>query len=533
MQALRQVLGDDLLSYYTYKRVQVRDARLGLLFYCSVFVAVFYVVFETIWIRHGYLEYEPIVASIRLDLVGGTQRLGSTSSYPYCATSPTRALNDSVAAELSIAEKQFSTADMHIFPEWHREITLIRAARKADSGIGCVYRDGHGLVFPPHEDGAMLVTTSMFEQRQERRCALNATECNVELWQTNSARVSYSLGVEDLDLLVEQGIAHRATNPAGDIVDSTGAVRRHIPPGESLTLRISELLDLAGVELDELAPDMPNELNLTRRDAGLILAIEVSYSNFEAGSHFFPQRDPTWTLSVRTLSGDFSVDEVREETDTSRLHVHRTGVRIKAFQSGSKARFSLSVLLIHIASGMVIIGTAQTVVDLLSTNVLGDHERYRSYIFEKTETEEQAQQRKRQQSERKRSVVTSMRSATLRKARLDLEAGRAGYMGLGALGSLVPGAVTPEQSKKDEAALRELAAEVIQQRWRARVAGIAARHETHGKPKRRFWRGRRGRANGQQPGAASPPRAGGAQRGGAAASRQHRSAATSQRSELL
>lgn len=451
---------NDECAYYTQKNVQIRDWRLGTLYYIAVFCAIVYVLTDVVVLNKAFVRYTPVIGVVRLDLESPHKRNASArvrhvSEYAYCDGRPVDPTFTPITfADLAAGLAADSDGDA---------ITAAHRLHKEQNNVGCTAMDGHGLVFPPHEEAAIFITTSIVELDQRRYVEPERLEPGGEAaptvaevagaaiadtppspWQTASFRDAYLIGVESFVLTLGHTLfEHSSGSMAGALCPAEEtAARRCIryPRGETPEIQVKDLLEAAGlnldadIEVDVPAPPLlnssaPNATNataanstgagagagaagvarLTRRDTGLVIALMIEYSNTQ--HTLLPKPDPEWRMTP-ILMGEpaFSVDEVLSDVSdiNHRILRHRSGIRIKAFQTGAIGHFSLEKLLISIASGLVIIGTARVAVNILAIYVLADRERYSAYIYEKTETRDEAERRGQWEDATKKQAVGAL-----------------------------------------------------------------------------------------------------------------------------
>ncbi|KAG8463475.1 hypothetical protein KFE25_004986 [Diacronema lutheri] len=465
---------NDTFAYYTNKHVQIRDWRLGFLYAVAVVVAIVYVLTDVIVLNKAFVRYTPVVGVVRLDLSSSHARSASApprtlSGYDYCAGRPYDPPFAPVApAELAAGLAIDSDGDA---------LAAAHALRKAANKVGCVVLDGHDLVFPPHEEAAIFVTTAVFELEQRRAGGPRGGDSPApppdaplapSPWRAMASRAYFAVGVEELELTLGHTLfTHSSSSMAGTLRTASGAVLRRYPRGDVPAIAIRELMEAAGIHLDrktagggsggatggaaggaaggallakgDEAGDAagarlnatrnasadgggeqppPSALGgrggmpraaLTRRDTGVVIALMIEYSN--TATSLLPLPDPEWTMTPMLMEEpSFSVDEVLlEDGDVSRRTLrHRSGIRIKAFQTGAIGVFSLEKLLVAIASGLVIIGTARKAVDMIALYALADRDRYHQYIYEKTETLDEATERHRRKADARHGTVGAL-----------------------------------------------------------------------------------------------------------------------------
>lgn len=361
---------DSLCSYYTAKRVRIRDQRLGAVFFLCSVACIIYLAVEIIAYQ-GYLEFQEIIGSVRVDLISDAARVDRSSSYHYCN------------------------------------------ANSARASPRCAWLDQHELVFPAYEEGAIMITTRMASMLQERPAAASDVTAPANLWKTVGEMDDvYARGVEAVFNLTlahsiylqgdqENHLLDDAGTMEGVLVDGAGEPLMRMSGDELTSVPLSMVLRAANVSLDEV-PEHARERRggatgvdflkrtvgraATRRDLGVVLVVMLTYNSrstlWRVGEW---KEGPTleYTMSVHHLQKErFSVDEISPRGPGRRFVNHRAGLRLRVIQKGHVGYYSFRSLLLNIAGGLVILNAATFAVDNLARYVLPDRHKYYSYMFE-------------------------------------------------------------------------------------------------------------------------------------------------------
>lgn len=168
------------------------------------------------------------------------------------------------------------------------------------------------------------------------------------------------------------------------------------PRGRADKLTLQEILHAAGVESLDEPSDALNAKGKPFRRHGIVLRVAINYQNSD--SSFLGTGDITYSYHVRRIPyADYRVNEVipvlseKDFTDSSqmerqenRLFRKRYGIKIEFHQTGLLGHFSLSSLLLRLASGVGLLTLTATVVDILVLYILPDKIKYRKCVYEES-----------------------------------------------------------------------------------------------------------------------------------------------------
>jgi hypothetical protein len=366
---------NNLLGYSTTRIVKIRDWRLGLTYYVSLLAIFVYVVVYSVIIEQRYRQRAiDVVGSTRLqlrvpDLVYSSQ----PAQTVFCAPANT-------SSNHQTGKLPLSTADVPIpqFP--------------------CRYYDQYDATDPGLEPGAMLVTTRITETASN--LPNGCSKQPIPQCQYVSANVSdtYYIGdVEMMTLLVDhtfssvslkvsrsglnmQGVMldqnGNAVNPCADYAAFPNGCPSYVGIGQANgtipdIFPLKTLLRAAGVSsLD----DQAGSLAETHRQAGIVLVVSISYSNFYADTGSFREAVYSYTYSVLSISdAEFKYEEVIPSPGsgaTQRTILDRHGIRILIKQSGNIGVFDVQTALVNLTSSLGLLAVAAIIVDFLAGNVM-------------------------------------------------------------------------------------------------------------------------------------------------------------------
>jgi hypothetical protein len=218
---------DSTAGYKIPKTVRVRDRTLAAYACVTTVVIVAYIVGWKLGMEKAYLEYEPVVGYVKLDLVGHTP-------------------------QINLLEEEYCR-DMK-----------------------CRLCDAHDVRYPNTDTREPLVTTYVREARQQRVCHRNATECpfaspfqtalwddylvagighfQIRLWHAVSAPTFYQQSGDNRYIGDSRYLRGRLVGNDPDALGGIKTIKEFPPNGQDDKVSISEILEAAGVELDHLLP---------------------------------------------------------------------------------------------------------------------------------------------------------------------------------------------------------------------------------------------------------------------------------------
>jgi len=354
---------DNYLAYRTVKLAQIRDRYLGGLHYLLILGIFIYIIIAVILVQQGYLGFDVPIGSIRFELIPYTTEgnVISTTTFPYCTqyTGPS-----------PVSNQEF-----------------------------CKFYATESLLYPSDLTNSFLVGTMFTDEYQTRNpnCEEDSTACQGTIWFSGSSGNYYSTAIEDYQVQ----ITHSAVAPNFVLSSSSDDTRFEgqslsmqgffqYANGTTLTLNkgipdvftVNQLLLAAidGEELDTFS-DVTGETNSTFRQVGMVLNIEISYSN--TYDFIAPANALQYTYQTRRIvETDYNIKEIVNGTDASRVLRTHNGVRINIQQSGSIGEFQFQAMLVQMVSGMGLLAVATIVVDQLAIRVLPQRAVYRSHKYQ-------------------------------------------------------------------------------------------------------------------------------------------------------
>ncbi|CAG8528623.1 7268_t:CDS:2 [Paraglomus occultum] len=345
------------LQYETFKIVKVQDQRLGAL-YRLFQLAIFAYILYTIIANEGYLSKEPPVdGAVRISL----QAPKTLSAPSYCS-----------------------------------------------NPLPCIYWGANEIQFPSDGAGVAFITTraSVTQYPPPTGCNFltpsspsDACIFNAKTTPSNViANKSYIGDIEDYTLMIEHSIRGKATSIAvrnglmdGKLMSSDGktvikewtnATRMaDNPSADGDILKVSELLQAAGADLDapSTAPGAaPGE---TYRSSGIVIVIVIEYTNVP-----FKKNELSYKYLPQVIDGnEYKTVESLYQSDGSYILKDRHGIRFVFQQHGQIGEFNMISLLQNIVAGFALFGLAGIIVEFLMLKLLPEKELYEEAKFEATD----------------------------------------------------------------------------------------------------------------------------------------------------
>ncbi|CAH3136935.1 unnamed protein product [Porites lobata] len=370
------------LHYITFKLVVIRDKRIGSIYYTLAAVIVLYTLAE-IFLKKGYLEFDTspeatmrfLLSDPKEDVASNSEQTSQMSNLSYCCTKgePTKMCTP------------------------------------------CQVLDARELLWPV-ESRTISLTTFAKDRWQTRNTSLDI----ISEFKTVREKMYFTAQPESMMIKIEHAVlatkfsggkkgnslAASQRNMKGFLYGLNGTILRRQsnylsnedngPRGRADKFTVREILHAAGVESLDEPSDALNAKGKPFRRHGIVLRVAINYQNSD--SSFLGTGDITYSYHVRRIPfADYRVNEVipvlseKDFTDSSqmgrqenRLFRKRYGIKIEFHQTGRLGHFSLSSLLLRLASGVGLLTLTATVVDILALYILPDKVRYRKYVYEES-----------------------------------------------------------------------------------------------------------------------------------------------------
>jgi len=343
------------LVYDTVSVVRIKDTRLAILHYLCLLGIVFYIVFYTIFWNQAYYAIESPVGTVRVNPMAPPERDGDRwkdiKDLPYC--------------------KMDGRSELYGFD-------LLK----------CKYFDSAIDVFPQAVDSSITIATRIkFREEDSNNTNYDTPDT---AWIPNKTTMdAYTLAdIERFTLQIDHtffgpiyGAQSNARDLPGWFVDEDGnnisdSVSLSVPDvevigqvGKTDIISVGTLLNATGIDIDAVSV-VDNE---SIRYSGAIFLVKLDYQNSYT---VWLQPNEHYTINVRLLNNTEykAVQSVYTKQLKSRTIYDRHGIHFVFLQTGKLVKFDFQVLLLSLVSGMGLLAVSTTIVDFISTKLLGGKE---------------------------------------------------------------------------------------------------------------------------------------------------------------
>jgi len=396
---------DDVFAYSTARTVKIRDKRLGLV-YLALFLGILgYVIGYQIVVRQAYLKSADVAALARLQL----QRPSAAYRWPqgeapYCAGNAPNG-SGGVAA-------------FYTYPSpGSYEYVGPGGGGLPSSQLPCLFFDESFAAPTPLESNAVFLTTRLTSWQEAATPAPACDRQGLEAcdWTSLSAHnYSYVADVELFTLLIDHsfaageiGLSRTASQMAGGIEgtanDDADPCAPYAPyaagcpsfvavgvSGKRDIVPIKALLNAAGIQsLDQVAGSDPSLANETLRYSGLVLLVNIVYSNRYLDTGSFNASVVRYSYRVTTVrNSEFKVQGAvtvnNDIPSATREIFDRHGIRIIVSFTATVGDFDVQTLLINLTVSLGLLSLAILVVDAVALNLCPLRRVYRGYKERRT-----------------------------------------------------------------------------------------------------------------------------------------------------
>jgi len=366
MDGIMGALLDSAVGYKIPKTVRIRDRTLAA-YACVVTVSItLYIVGWKMGVEKAYLEYEPVVGYVKLDLVGHTP-------------------------QINLLEEEYCR-DMK-----------------------CRLCDAHDVRYPNTDTREPLVTTYVREARQQRVCHRNATECpfaspfqtilwddylvagighfQIRLWHAVQAPTFYQQSGDKRFVGDSRKMHGRLVGKDPDSLGGIKTLKDFPPNGQDDKISISDILKASGVQLDHLLPGHIRPI----RETGTTVYCHIRYFN-----------DYSWIAPANKIQYEYTfvhgagTEAIYEPVHLGvawtspvdveeRMMLTRRGIKLVWSQEGALGRQSFAAMMITITIGLALIHLMMMFGNFVATRLLPKRHLYRRYTEEEiasTESED-------------------------------------------------------------------------------------------------------------------------------------------------
>ncbi|TPX40340.1 hypothetical protein SeLEV6574_g06660 [Synchytrium endobioticum] len=377
---------DELFAYQTYKVVNIKDRRLGLLYLAFEIAIAVYVLWNIFSSGLYLIKTIPITGSIRISfqIPTGYRTLPTPS---YCAPS------------------SFSS--------------------------GCMFLNAEQVVFPyAGQQGSVFITTRISVSNTgvpppgcSYATPLAATyACSPPAYNTLPSATYYVANVERYTLMIDHavrgqitsGLLLQATVPTTIGTTTTSAMMGRLVAGctgagsaptvlqwnETVraaalasrqsgdTMTVGELLTAAdcagnGIDLDANSTSITASVGESIRSTGAIISMPIIYSNRQTTGAW---NDLKYEYIPALIGGEeYKIIEKIPQPDGSITYWNRHGVQVTLTQTGTIGQFNFLSFLSNLVGGLALLKVATTITEMLMMYGLPQRKLYREAKVEQTE----------------------------------------------------------------------------------------------------------------------------------------------------
>ena len=390
---------DDAFSFSVPRTVRIRDWRLGCSLLAGQVAIGIYVILYVLLLQQAYLTPAALVGSVRLQLrAPDAAARWPGGRAPYCAgTTPAHlAANPAAPPGFAVLPGGRYSYLGAAFPQ--------RPCRFADSFAALPLAEPSALFLPtearatPQTAAAGAAACANLtapacgaflppESRDDPAVTLRTLLADAEFF---TLRIDHNVAAPAASIArTARALAGRMFSSRGDVVDACEAYRGNPggapcpaavalgAPGKTDTVSIATLLAAAGVP--SLDAPSAEDASVSLREAGLILLVDVSYSNAMMARGVIPgtgtlnTNTVEYTLRVSALTeADFKLEEARVVggplEEGARVLFNRHGVRVLFSQSGFLGRSDLQTFIVNAVTALGLLSIAITLVEVVAFN---------------------------------------------------------------------------------------------------------------------------------------------------------------------
>eukprot|EP01129_Flabellula_baltica_P013638 TRINITY_DN6372_c0_g1_i1.p1 TRINITY_DN6372_c0_g1~~TRINITY_DN6372_c0_g1_i1.p1 ORF type:complete len:351 (-),score=80.86 TRINITY_DN6372_c0_g1_i1:2100-3107(-) len=331
------------LSYYdSPKYASIKDKKLGYTYYSLLFL-VFVYVFLQLGYYSEYFEYDPIIGTMRSKLDWN---------------------------EKKVDVNQFNTS----YCEENR----------------CVRFEPHQLVYPNGLPDSIFVATKIIDEYETKSCFdCPLKEESVEYYTENPeayyVKLKHSfVAPKFYEENPSDYYSKSNFGMKGKFLEEVGTQK----PSDILV--VGDILKSAGIDLAESWNYSGKVLPI--RDRGCVILITIKYRNTYEGLLYSFTGEPYYDITTSYIpETDYKVIEFIDFNNGTLLNRKRHGVQLRFIQTGQIARFSFTVMLMHISSGVGLIAIVSTFVEFLALYLHPQSEIYNDILYEEVDVEKEKQ----------------------------------------------------------------------------------------------------------------------------------------------
>jgi hypothetical protein len=389
-----------VFAYTTTRKVLIRDRYLGLTYIAAQIAILIYVVVYQIVLLQAYFEKGSIAGVTRMSLRRPTPEYRWNGDAPYC-----------------LGTNATSAPHYKVFLDSKYQYTNSKGFSLNQSQANCLYLDNRYALVSDSEVNAMFLPTRVSiidEVVTPFAPCINLQQEFCE-WTTVSSNLTYTADVSMFTLLIDHsftstvGASYNVRQMEGKLLAADGAefdpcsvyssyssgCPTYITSGGSGTTSVfpmQALLQAGGLEsLDEPASTIGSLALETRRYAGLVMIIDIQYTNFylpgggiKFGSNSFREDKVVFAYRVSVVPEQDYKSELVITADENKYAPTRTtynqhGMRIIVTQSGRIGLFNFQALLINLTVSLGLLSVAMIITDFIAFSICPARSIYQQY----------------------------------------------------------------------------------------------------------------------------------------------------------
>jgi hypothetical protein len=374
-----------VLNYVTPKYVALSDRRLGLIYYILLLLILVFTVLE-LFLWKGYLEFDTNPhGSVRLVVSDELENppTFSLDKLPYCSKHP------------SIPCHYMDSQEM-TWPWDSRAITVTTHAKdKLQQVVNSASSDRD-----KQSKDSIDEAQASFESTGTTYKDVKKTEYFTANPEYVLVKIDHSVvATKFTDASGRESLACSHRKMVGHLYSCNGTRLRELNEWSrgyrtSDKVTVKELMGAAGLFDLEATSDAISAGNESYRERGCVIRVSIAYDNWRKtliGTHdieysYYVKRLPYIDYVIKEVQPIRDMHETSHFTSSPeyRLQRKRYAVRIEFEQSGSLGKFSLSALVIKLASSVGLLTLTATMIECLALYILPGRQTYRDQIIDST-----------------------------------------------------------------------------------------------------------------------------------------------------
>jgi len=338
------------LVYETVSIVRIKDKRLAILHYVCMLAIICYIFIYTIWFNQAYYAVEAPVGTVRINPMAPPERGDKWKEIvdlPYC-----RIENRTRLHKFDLLDCKYFDSAIDVFPQ------------AVDSSITLASR----IKFSTQTTNNEFFNTSDTEWLTDPNSTQTYFLADIERFTLQLDHTFYAPNLKIQDNARNwKGYIKYRTNKKKDVPLCLPKVETLGEINVTDILSVCTLLKAAEVDIDKESVQDGESI----RNSGGIFLVFLDYQN-SVDLLFRP--NPHYTVTVELINNTEykAVQSVYTKKLEGRSIYNRHGLHFVFLQTGKLVKFDPQVLLLSLVSGMGLVAFSTTIVDLISTKLLGN-----------------------------------------------------------------------------------------------------------------------------------------------------------------